>query len=436
MTPMERHGTAGRRFASAGPVLSVLVAAAAVASLAVVLAAGHPSVVRALGIVSALLCVAALVPALRARRPDGAVPAPSARIQPPSSSAPSLPDLSLPGRPLVPVLGPTGGPVPAARFEPGPAGGTSNDLQTAMGLFGSVIMEQVETSVTAVVKENLQMREMAEEMSTAAQQANEQFRRSMTGASDTETCIERLSTVGEGLFAAIGVIGKEVESTLDVVKTATSRAAATSERVDTMAALAEDVAETIGLINDIARQTRMLALNATIEAVRAGDAGRGFAVVASEIKQLAHQTAVATDTISARIASMRETTQSTVAALRVLVDTIAMTDTASGRIATALHDQETLATEVSGSLGQMRESVFGLSREIREAAQIAANSGMLSDLVLDTANQVDGLMINLRDQLRTVGAGMIPAQADPDAGPLAAAPVQVAPHQKDVTECR
>lgn len=431
MTLMERHGPAGRRFASADPVLSVLLAVAAVASVAVVLAAGHPAVVRALGTVCALLCVAAaLVPVLRARRSDGSADAAAAQaaagLSP--SSGPSRPGLSHSGLTLDAALAPTGEAVPATLFEPGTPAGTSNDLQTAMGLFGSVIMEQVETSVSAVVKENLQMREMAEEMSTAAQQANEQFRRSMTGASDTETCIERLSTVGEGLFAAIGVIGKEVESTLDVVKTATSRAAATSERVDTMAALAEDVVETIGLINDIARQTRMLALNATIEAVRAGEAGRGFAVVASEIKQLAHQTAVATETISARIASMRETTQSTVAALRVLVDTIAMTDTASGRIATALHDQETLASEVSGSLGQMRDSVFGLSREIREAAQIAANSGMLSDLVLDTANQVDGLMINLRDQLRTVGAGMMPAQAGAAAVPAAAVPVQVVHH--------
>jgi len=285
-------------------------------------------------------------------------------------------------------------------------GGTTQDLQTAMSLFGSVIVEQVDTSVAAVVQENSQMREMAAEMATAANQANEQFRRSMAGAAAAEQCIERLGSVGEGLTGAIGVIVGEVEGTVQVVKEATDRAEATRRCVDTMAALAQEVGETVGLIGDIARQTRMLALNATIEAARAGEAGKGFAVVADEVKQLAHQTASATQTISGRIASMRETTDASVQALRDLVATIAQADAASQRIATAVHGQETLAKDVSGSLGQMHEAVFGLSREIREAAQIAANSGMLSELVLDTANEVETHMHGLRDRLQQVGSGM------------------------------
>ncbi|WP_029010437.1 methyl-accepting chemotaxis protein [Azospirillum halopraeferens] len=290
--------------------------------------------------------------------------------------------------------------------KPTAGAGTANDLHTAMGLFGSIIVEQVDTSVAAVVQENRQMREMAEEMASASQQANDQFGRSMAGASSAEQCIERLGTVGEGLAGAIGVIGHEVESTVRVVKAATDQAASTRRCVDTMAALAQEVADTVGLISDIARQTRMLALNATIEAARAGEAGKGFAVVAAEVKQLAIQTASATETIGGRIASMRETTGASVNALHDLVGTIATVDTASGRIATAVREQEALAREVSSSLGQMHDAVFSLSREIREAAQIAANSGMLSELVLETANEVDGHMIDLRDRLQKVGSGM------------------------------
>lgn len=287
------------------------------------------------------------------------------------------------------------------------ATGTAHDLHTAMGLFGSVIVEQVETSVAAVVQENRQMREMAEEMASASQQANDQFDKSMAGATSAEQCIERLGTVGEGLASAIGVIGHEVESTVRVVKEATEQAASTRQCVDSMAALAQEVSEMVGMISDIARQTRMLALNATIEAARAGESGKGFAVVAAEVKQLAIQTASATETISGRISSMREITEASVDALHDLVGTIATVDTASNRIATAVRDQEVLAREVSGSLGQMHDAVFSLSREIREAAQIAANSGMLSELVLETANEVDGHMVDLRDRLQKVGSGMI-----------------------------
>ncbi|MCW2248644.1 methyl-accepting chemotaxis protein [Azospirillum fermentarium] len=287
-----------------------------------------------------------------------------------------------------------------------PEGGTPRDLKTAMSLFSSVIVDQVETSVAAVVQENSQMREMAQDMATAAVQANEQFGKSMAGASAAEECIERLGSVGEGLTGAIGIIVGEMTETMRVVRNATERADTTRQCVDTMAGLAQEVSATVGLIGDIARQTRMLALNATIEAARAGEAGKGFAVVAGEVKALAHQTATATETITTRIESMRDTTAASVDALRELVDTIAQVDAASQRIAAAVQQQEGLAREVNGSLTQMHDAVFSLSREIREAAQIAANSGMLSELVLDTANEVDTHMHQLRDRLTQVGSGM------------------------------
>ncbi len=313
--------------------------------------------------------------------------------------------------------------------------GTPRDLQTAMSLFSSVIVDQVETSVAAVVQENSQMREMAQDMATAAEQANEQFGKSMAGASAAEDCIERLGSVGEGLSGAIDIIVGEMTETMRVVRDATERADTTRHCVDTMAGLAQDVSATVGLIGDIARQTRMLALNATIEAARAGDAGRGFAVVAGEVKALAHQTATATETITVRIASMRDTTAASVDALRGLVDTIAQVDAASQRIAAAVQQQEGLAREVNGSLGQMRNAVFSLSREIREAAQIAANSGMLSELVLDTANEVDTHMHQLRDRLTQVGSGMATPPTNtalsPSLSPFGGSPGRVPNESRD-----
>lgn len=304
----------------------------------------------------------------------------------------------------------------------GPSPGTANDLHTAMSLFGSVVTEQVDTSVIAVLGENSQMREMAQEMATAASQANEQFKRSMVGAGEAESCIERLGSVSQSLADAIAIIGREVAGALAVVKQSTAQAGATREQMETMAGLAGEVGVATSVIGDIARQTRMLSLNAKIEATRAGAAGRGFDVVAAEVKQLAGQTATATVQINDRIATMLRTGEASRAALLDLVGIISNIDAAGGRILAAMAEQEKLATEVSAHLQQMHAAVFGLSREVREAAQIAANSGMLADLVLETATAVDAQMTGLRDRLQEIGSGMIREKPVPArAGAIAAA---------------
>jgi hypothetical protein len=93
-----------------------------------------------------------------------------------------------------------------------------------------------------------------------------------------------------------------------------------------------------------------------------------------------------------------------VEALQALVGTIASVDATSGSIGQAIVEQECLATRVSTNLKSMRDAVFTLSREIREAAQIASNSGMLSEIVLETANSVDGHMSALKTKLENIGA--------------------------------
>src|SRR3546814_7043839 len=96
---------------------------------------------------------------------------------------------------------------------------------------------------------------------------------------------------------------------------ATDRARETGATVDGLAQAASKIGEVVNLITEIASQTNLLALNATIEAARAGEAGKGFAVVASEVKNLATQTAQATEDISAQIAAIQAATQSSVAAI-------------------------------------------------------------------------------------------------------------------------
>jgi len=291
----------------------------------------------------------------------------------------------------------------------GASPGTTRDMQTAMRLFGSAIIDQVDTSLNTVLSDNHQMREMASEMAQASAQAKEQFRGAMARAVEAEGGIEQLNKFGGELSSSIRFIGSEIKRSIAIVSDASAQADVTRGCVETMATLSRTVSDVTQMIDAIARQTRMLALNANIEAARAGEAGKGFTVVANEVKQLARQTADATHTIGQKIAEMTGMVAASVESLQGLVVTIASVDAASGSIGEAILEQESLAVRVSSNLESMRDAVFTLSREIREAAQIASNSGMLSELVLETANSVDGHMGALKKKLEDIGTGMAPA---------------------------
>jgi hypothetical protein len=287
--------------------------------------------------------------------------------------------------------------------------GAAQEGRKAMARFGSAIVDQVDASVSTVLSENHQMREMASEMATASTQAKDQFKGAMSRAVEAEGGIEQLNAFGSELSGSIRFVGSEVKRSIAIVRNASAQAEITRGCVDTMATLSRAVSDVTKMIDGIARQTRMLALNASIEAARAGEAGKGFAVVANEVKQLAHQTAEATNTIGQKIAEMTGMVAESVGSLQALVETIASVDAVSGSIGQAIVEQESLAARVSSNLESMRDAVFTLSREILEAAQIASNSGMLSEIVLETANSVDGHMSALKKKLEDIGTGMTPA---------------------------
>ena len=286
------------------------------------------------------------------------------------------------------------------------SGGTGHDPHGSMRLFDSSIVAQVDTAVSTVLNENHEMREMANEMAVASEQGKGHFKNAMLRSVDAEGGIGQLNALGSELSGSIEVIAAEVKHSIAIVQEATTQAATTRGCVENMAMLSGGVSEMVKMIDTIARQTRMLALNATIEAARAGDAGKGFAVVASEVKQLAHQTAEATRAIGGKIAEMTGMVSESVEALQALVGTIASVDAASASIGRAVTDQESIGDRVSTSLGSMGEAVSTLAHEVREAAQIAANSGMLSQLVLETANSVDDLMSGLKGKLAQIGTGI------------------------------
>jgi|GEM_PF-6495514 methyl-accepting chemotaxis protein len=263
--------------------------------------------------------------------------------------------------------------------------------------------DEVDAAIGSVIAEIQQIREIASEMATASAEARDQFKTSMADAAAAEIGIEELTAFSGERSGSIAEIVSAVTRSMEIVEQATGQAAMTRGCVETMAKLSTAVSDTIKIIDTIARQTKLLALNAAIEAARAGEAGKGFGVVASEVKQLARQTAEATEMIDQKIAQMTSTVAESVGSLGALAGTIACMDTASTSIGHAVVEQEGLTVRVSSSLESMRTAVFMLSREIREAAQIAANSVLLSELVLETANSVDRHMTGLKGRVEELG---------------------------------
>ncbi len=292
---------------------------------------------------------------------------------------------------------------------------TEMDRQTAMQLFGSAITDQVETSVVTVLSQNLQMREMAAEMAVGSSHSTAQFKLASERTSATEQGMEELEVFSMELEVSIGVIEAAVKTSTNTVKFAIDQAAVTRNCVEAMATVAKAVTQAVASIEQISWQTRLLSLNALIEAARAGPAGKGFAVVANEVRSLAGQTETATKLIEGSIGEMSGMVAKSVEALHALVGRIDGVEASNSSIALAIIDQESLMSRVSTSSKTMHLSVSMLAREIREAAQLASNSGVLSEIVVETADSVDALMADLKAKLAEIGTGLHPMAAGGEA---------------------
>ena len=156
-------------------------------------------------------------------------------------------------------------------------------------------------------------------------------------------------------------------------------ATSTDQTIATLDSAAAEIGRVIDVIQEIAEQTNLLALNATIEAARAGEAGRGFAVVATEVKELAKQTALATDDIRRRIGGIQSSSKEVVGSIRQITQAIQRVSEESRTIAGAVEEQSITARQLAGTVAQSSAASDQVARNTAESSSVARS--MIHDFV-------------------------------------------------------
>ncbi|GAA4751218.1 hypothetical protein GCM10023328_37730 [Modestobacter marinus] len=283
-----------------------------------------------------------------------------------------------------------------------PANVSSRDEvgQTAAALDGALaelrtVMGSVAGSADAVAASSEELSASAAQISAAAEETAAQSEGVSSAAADVSRNVDTVAVGAEQMGASIREISSNAAEAVRVAASAVAEARATTGTIEALGTSSQEIGAVVRTITSIAEQTNLLALNATIEAARAGEAGRGFAVVADEVKDLARETARATEDIARRVEAIQGDTAGAVAAIGRISTVIASINDSQLTIASAVEEQTATTGEMSRSL---QEAAGGTT-------EIAGNIGGVSAAAQSTIEALGQTRVSV-DELARMAAGL------------------------------
>jgi len=275
-------------------------------------------------------------------------------------------------------------------------------MEAAIKAFDNKVADVLEN----VTKSASVMRNSAENMSTNSTMTNTQLHATVTTTEGASANISAVAAAAEELSASINEISQQVTRSAGIAQDARVKAGAADTTVQNLSQSAQKIGEIITLIKTIAGQINLLALNATIEAARAGEAGKGFTVVASEVKNLANQTAKATEAISEQIGGIQSNVQATVSSLAEIRSTIDEIGEGSTLIAAAVQEQGAATQEIVRNIQTTSISVSDISKTLGEVGEMSQESTANATQVLESARALSAQSDALGSEIDHFLSGM------------------------------
>jgi len=268
-----------------------------------------------------------------------------------------------------------------------------------------VVMENaiadLESKVTFVIDSvstgSAEIMKIASKMGTKIDDSSNRSLEVAEASGRTTSNVETVAAAAEELSASIAEISRQVTQSSEIASTAKKDAEQTNKMVQGLSEAANKIGEVVNLITDIADQTNLLALNATIEAARAGDAGKGFAVVASEVKNLANQTAKATEEIGSQINAIQSATEDSAKAIRNFGSTIARISETASATAAAVEQQGAATQEIARNIRNVSEDAQLVSNSVADVSRASASSYGSAIRVIWSAQDLSGPTQMLRE---------------------------------------
>jgi methyl-accepting chemotaxis protein len=291
---------------------------------------------------------------------------------------------------------------------------TSEDEIGHAGIALNKMKNNLHEVITSISGTAMHVASASEELSSTSQQitanSEETSAQAKVVSDSTQQVSQNLQTVATGaeeMGASIKEIAKNATEAAKVATSAVKVAETTTATVSKLGDSSAEIGQVIKVITSIAQQTNLLALNATIEAARAGEAGKGFAVVANEVKELAKETAKATEDISRKIEAIQTDTKAAVDAIATISDVINQINGISSTIATAVEEQNATTNEMARNVSEAAHGSGEITSNIAGVAQAAESTSRGANDTQKAAQQLVETSAELRrlvEQFKIEGA--------------------------------